>query len=224
MSVPTRSEYFDRWSALHGGVRPDASPMVKGWLTLIYICARPLAALRIHPDVLTLVGGLVAALVVILVHLGTVHLGPALVIVAAVVTAISGVFDSLDGAVAVLTDRTSRWGALLDSLVDRVSDVLYLLALSIAGAPGWLCVFAGTAIFLLEYARARALAIGMDDVGIISIGERPTRVAVVAMFLLAAGVYPDVSNLWSTAGAGVLLLICTVGLAQFLWVARRRLH
>jgi CDP-diacylglycerol--glycerol-3-phosphate 3-phosphatidyltransferase len=218
MSVPSRSEYFDRWSALHGGVRPTGSTFVNGWLTLIYTLARPLAQLRVHPDVLTLAGVLVAGMVVLLAHLGGGWL-----IAAAVVVAVSGVFDSLDGAVAILTDRSSRWGALLDSLVDRVSDLLYLVALWLVGAPSWLCIAAGGAMFLLEYARARSLAIGMDDVGVISVGERPTRVTVVAMFLLAAGIYSASGDWWATVGVAALLLLCLVGLVQFLWVARRRL-
>jgi CDP-diacylglycerol--glycerol-3-phosphate 3-phosphatidyltransferase len=168
--------------------------------------------------VLTLAGVLVAGMVVLLAHLGGGWL-----IAAAVVVAVSGVFDSLDGAVAILTDRSSRWGALLDSLVDRVSDLLYLVALWLVGAPSWLCIAAGGAMFLLEYARARSLAIGMDDVGVISVGERPTRVTVVAMFLLAAGIYSASGDWWATVGVAALLLLCLVGLVQFLWVARRRL-
>jgi CDP-diacylglycerol--glycerol-3-phosphate 3-phosphatidyltransferase len=218
MAVPSRSEYFDRWSELHGGVDPTKSAFINGWLTLIYALSRPLVRARVHPDVLTLIGVLVAGAVVYLVHLGG-----RWVIAAAVVTAISGVFDSLDGAVAVMTNRTSQWGALLDSLVDRLSDLLYLVALWLLGAPAWWCVVAASAMFLLEYSRARALAIGMDDVGIVSVGERPTRVTVVAMFLLAVGVYPSEAQFWASVGVGVLAILCALGCVQFLWVARKRL-
>ena len=218
MSGPSRSEYFDRWSELHGGVQPTESAFVKGWLTLIYTLARPFVKARVHPDVLTLVGVLVAGVVVYFAHLGG-----RWVIAAAIVTAISGVFDSLDGAVAVMTNRTSRWGALLDSLVDRLSDLLYLVALWLLGAPAWWGVIAVSAMFLLEYSRARALAIGMDDVGIVSVGERPTRVTVVAMFLLAVGVYPSEGQFWASSGAGVLAILGILGCGQFLWVARKRL-
>jgi len=219
MPVPSRSEYFERWSELHGGYDPRESRFVGPWLTLIYTLARPLAAAGVHPDVLTVCGAIVAGGVVWLAHLGGYWL-----IAAAVVCALSGVFDSLDGAVAVMTGRTSRWGSLLDSVVDRLSDVLYLVALWIVGAPPLWCVAAGCAMFLLEYARARALAIGMDDVGIISVGERPTRVTVVSMFLLAAGVYSSSASTWVSCAAAILGVLCLIGLIQFLAIARQRLR
>jgi phosphatidylglycerophosphate synthase len=219
MLVPSRSEYFERWSELHGGYDPAASRFVGPWLTLIYTLARPLAGAGIHPDVLTVSGAVIAGLVVWLAAVGGHWL-----IVAALVCALSGVFDSLDGAVAVMTARTSRWGALLDSLVDRVSDMLYLVALWIVGAPALWCVAAGFAIFLLEYTRARSLAIGMDDVGIISTGERPTRVTVVSMFLLAAGIYTSSASTWASYAAAILAVLCAIGLIQFLVVARQRLR
>lgn len=218
MALPSRAEYFERWSALHGGYDPTESRFVGPWLTLIYTLARPLAGAGVHPDVLTLLGAVVAGLVVWLSAVGG-HV----LIVAAVVCALSGVFDSLDGAVAVMTGRTSRWGSLLDSLVDRVSDTLYLVALWVAGAPATWCVIAGGVIFLLEYARARALTIGMDDVGIISVGERPTRVTVVSTFLLAAGIYLSETTFWVSSAVVVLGVLCVIGLVQFLLAAHRRL-
>ena len=112
---------------------------------------------------------------------------------------------------------------MLDSVVDRVSDALYLVAFWLVGAPAWVCVVAGVLLFTQEYARARATAIGMDDVGVVTIGERPTRVIVVAMFLLAAGIYPTAATTWATAGAAASLAIGAVALGQLLVVVRRRL-
>ena len=56
----TREEYLDGWARLHG-TDPRASPLVHGWLSLCYLAARPLAAVRAAPDVLTVLGLLVAA-------------------------------------------------------------------------------------------------------------------------------------------------------------------
>jgi CDP-diacylglycerol--glycerol-3-phosphate 3-phosphatidyltransferase len=150
-------------------------------------------------------------------------LGGAWVALAAVVVGTSGLLDSIDGAVAVLSGRVTRWGAVLDSVVDRLSDVLYLVAFWLVGAPAWACLGAGVVLFTQEYARARATAVGLDDVGIITIGERPTRVIVVAMFLLGAGLYPSAAATWASAGAVVSLAVGVVALAQLLLVVRRRL-
>jgi len=137
---------------------------------------------------------------------------------------LSGLLDSVDGAVAVLQQRTSAFGAVLDSVVDRVSDVLYLVAFWVAGAPLGVCVGAGVVVMVQEYARARATALGMDDIGVVTVGERPTRVIVVAMFLLAAGVYPSEAHLWVTLGAWASLGVGVVALVQLLVVVRSRLR
>ncbi|MFN8169122.1 MAG: CDP-alcohol phosphatidyltransferase family protein [Candidatus Nanopelagicales bacterium] len=213
-----REAYLDRWQALHGGYDPRGSRLVGPWLATVHALARPFARLGVPPDVVTLLGVVVSALVVWLAHLGG-----RWVVLAAVVVGMSGLLDSVDGAVAVLSDRVTRWGAVLDSVVDRVSDVLYLVALALVGAPVWICVTAGVLLFTQEYARARATSVGLDDIGVLTVGERPTRVIVVAMFLLAAGIYPEKAATWATAGAAVSLAIGAVALVQLLVVVRRRL-
>ena len=152
-AVLTREAYLDRWQTLHGGYDPRGSKLVGPWLSVVYGVARPFARAGIPPDVVTLLGVVVSGLVVWLCWLGG-----RWVILAAVVVGLSGLLDSIDGAVAVLTDRVTRWGAVLDSVVDRVSDVLYLVALWLVGAPAWVCVVAGVLLFTQEYARARATA------------------------------------------------------------------
>ncbi|MGE0818654.1 MAG: CDP-alcohol phosphatidyltransferase family protein [Candidatus Nanopelagicales bacterium] len=217
-SVLSREEYLDRWSALHGGYDPRGSKLVGPWLTVVHGAASPFARLGVPPDVVTVLGGLVSAVAVWIATLGG-----RWVLLAAVVVGLSGLTDSLDGAVAVMTGRESRWGAVLDSVVDRLSDVLFLLALWVVGAPLLACVLAGVLVLTQEYARARATAVGMDDVGVITIGERPTRVIVVAMFLLAAGIYPASAAFWVSLGAWVSVGIGVVALLQLLVVVRRRL-
>jgi len=213
-----RSAYLDRWQLLHGGYDPRSSRLVGPWLSLVYVCARPFARIGVPPDAVTLLGVVVSGVVV-----GLCALGGRWVLLAAFVVGASGLLDSLDGAVAVLTDRATRWGAVLDSVVDRVSDMLYLVALWLVGAPTWACAAAGAVVFTQEYARARATAIGLDDVGVVTIGERPTRVIVVAMFLLGAGLYVASASTWAALGAGVSLGVGVVALAQLLVVVRRRL-
>lgn len=217
-SVPSRAEYLQRWSALHGGYDPRGSGWAYGWLSIAYVVARPLARRSVPPDLLTGAGVLVSLAVVALTSLGG-----RWVIAAAAVVVVSALFDSLDGSVAVMTDRTSRWGYVLDSVVDRVSDGLYVLALWIVGAPGWLCVAAASLSTLQEYARARASGAGLGDIAVVTVWERPTRVVVTALFLLGAGIYTTAAETWATAGAAAWATLGVVGLVQLLVVVRRRL-
>lgn len=211
-----REAYFDGWADLHGGYDPRGNRLVRLWLAGAYAVARPLAGARVRPDAVTVLGVLVSAAAAGMAA-GD---GRGWLAGAGLVVVVSGLLDNLDGAVALLTGRTTRWGHVLDSVADRVSDLLYLLALWLAGADAALCAAGGAIMLLQEYARARAAAGGMSDVGVVTVWERPTRVIVTAAFLAAAAA---LGAPWPTLGAAAWVGLGTVGLAQLLVVVRRRL-
>lgn len=217
--LPDLLGYYQRWSALHGGYDPRSSVWTRGWLRGIFQVAHPLAALGVAPDVLTLWGGLAAGLVPALAALGS-----RWPLLAVPVVVVSGLTDNLDGAVAALTDRSSPFGAVLDSVVDRLADAFYLVALWTLGAQPGLCVGAAAVAGLQEYARARAGAVGMREVGVVTVSERPTRVILTAFGLLAAGLAPAYATATATAATAALLGVGLVGFGQLLVVLRRRLR
>lgn len=189
-----------------------------GWLTVVHALARPLARRRVSPDLVTAFGLLVAACAAWVAYAGDAWLWAAVLLIL-----LSGVLDNLDGAVAVLSDRTTAWGHVLDSVVDRCCDTLYLVALWAVGAPVAVCVAGGFAMGLAEYVRARAAGAGMAEVGVVTVFERPTRVLVAAAFVLGAAVFPGSAEGWVTAGAWLWLGLATIGLVQILVAVRRRL-
>ena len=170
--LPDRADYLRRWAPLHGGHEPAPGSLVGRWLAVAYTAARPLAARGVSPDVLTAWGLLVS------------------VAVAAIASAGGRWPLAAAGAVAILTGRTSRWGFVLDSLADRLSDAAYLVPLWLLGAPGPVCVAGGGLMGLHEYARARAGNAGMGEVGVVTVWERPTRVILTAGLLLGCGLLP----------------------------------
>jgi phosphatidylglycerophosphate synthase len=218
LNVPDLQTYLARWSALHGRYDARSSRVVSAWLALTYAVARPLAAARVSPGVVTLGGVLASGVVAALAGLAGGQRG--WLWVAALVAAGSGLLDSLDGAVAVLVDRVTRWGAVLDSVADRVSDGLYLLALWLAGAAGPVCVAAGALTVLQEYARARAGAVGVGDIGVVTVSERPTRVIVTAASLAVGAVYGGAA---ANVGAGAWSALSLIGCVQLGVDLRRRL-
>jgi CDP-diacylglycerol--glycerol-3-phosphate 3-phosphatidyltransferase len=193
--------------------------VVRAWLNLVFQTARPFAAIGVSPGAVTVAGVVVTA-----VALGPAAAGGRWPLLAAAAVVASGLLDNLDGAVAVLTRRTSAWGYVLDSLADRASDTLYLLALWLLGAPGWLAVAAGVAVGMLEYARARAGNAGFGEIGVVTVGERPSRIIVTAVALAGAGAVPSMGHVAGTAGAAATLALGTVGLTQLLAVVRRTLR
>jgi CDP-diacylglycerol--glycerol-3-phosphate 3-phosphatidyltransferase len=124
--------------------------------------------------------------------------------------------DGLDGSVAVLTDQASPWGFVLDSLADRLSDAAHLAALRVAGAPPLLVRAAAVATMALEYSRARALAAGLPEIGVVTVGERPMRLLATGAGLAMAGCWPARSRAAVTVAAAAVSGLAALGTAQFL--------
>jgi CDP-diacylglycerol--glycerol-3-phosphate 3-phosphatidyltransferase len=207
--VLSREEYLAAWARWHGGTDPADSRLVRGWLSMAYALARPLAWLP--PLLATALGLLVAAGAAVLAVPGAGWL-----IAAGVLVGVSGLLDSLDGALAIAGGRASRRGFVLDSAVDRLTEAAYATALWVAGAPGWLAAAFGALCWLPDYLRARAGQAGVAETGALSVWERPSRIAMTGFTLGGAGVVAllgasaRVVVLTGTA-AGVLLGAIAVG-------------
>jgi len=167
---------------------------VAGWVRASGAVARPLVRAGISPNTVT-VAALVTALAAVGLALVPGWPGPAAACVAVIV---SGLSDSLDGAVAVQAGRSTKVGFLLDSALDRLADVAFCAALAIVagGDAGWVAVAAVAAAWWLEYVRARAVLAEADraeapgrqapslppgqapgrQAQVITPGERPTRI------------------------------------------------
>ena len=127
---------------------------------------------KVTPDVLTWIGLLIniAAGVIIAYN----HL-----IIGGVLVLISGLFDILDGALARSTNKTTRFGALLDSTFDRLSEAAIfvgLLVLYIGKGEVLMPTLVSLAMvgsFLTSYVRARAEGLGLDcQTGLFTRAER----------------------------------------------------
>lgn len=111
--------------------------------------------------------------------------------------------DVLDGSLARLSGRSSRFGAFLDSTVDRYAEMAVFMGLGLHFATSGdvfnvgLTFAAATGSLLVSYARARAEGLGLDcKVGLM---ERPER-----LVLLIIGAA------WGPAGMRVVLWILAV--------------
>jgi CDP-diacylglycerol--glycerol-3-phosphate 3-phosphatidyltransferase len=143
---------------------------------------RILSKSGITPNALTFLNLALNIIAAYAIAVGHFLLGGVLVLVA-------GVFDLLDGALARFTKQTTRFGAILDSVADRVSEAAILCGLLIWYIPQEgasleivliFVVLIGS--FLVSYIRARAEGLGWQcQVGLFT---RAERVIVLALGLL----------------------------------------
>ncbi len=165
-------EFKERWSELHGGA--DTEGVVGGWLSFSYQAARVCVALRITPNFITFLG------------LGTaIAMGLSeYAAIALLLLVISLFFDGIDGSVAILRGTESKWGELLDSLADRISEAFWLYMGWRLGIPAWVVIAMWTIASTQEYARARLASLGHREIGVVTPTERPVRAIFMAFALI----------------------------------------
>jgi CDP-diacylglycerol--glycerol-3-phosphate 3-phosphatidyltransferase len=115
--------------------------------------------------------------------IGTNHL-----LAAGVVVLFAGIFDMLDGALARATGKVTRFGGVLDSMLDRLSEAALLLGILVIYVRGQqvgesiLVGLALTSSMTVSYLRSRIEALGIEcKVGLFT---RPERVIVLALGLM----------------------------------------
>jgi CDP-diacylglycerol---glycerol-3-phosphate 3-phosphatidyltransferase len=175
--------------------------------------ARALLRVGISPDVVTVAG----AIGVIVAAVGFAARGELLV--ATLIATVSALTDLLDGAMARARGTVSRYGALLDSTMDRVADGVIFAALAYwllttgqrpAAVAALLCLITSQ---LVSYVRARAEGLGLDaKVGLM---ERPERLLLIGVGGLLAGF--DVPH-------GMHVVLWILGVLSAVTVVQRMVH
>jgi CDP-diacylglycerol--glycerol-3-phosphate 3-phosphatidyltransferase len=168
----TKQEFTATWSSLHNDA--PVTGVVAWWLNISYRCGLVATLLRISPNVLTMLG-LVAAAATALTATSW---------WAVLFLVFSLFFDGIDGSVAIFQKRQSAWGATLDSVVDRVSEALWLYALYVIGVPAWLVITLWSVASFQEYARAKLVSLGIKDIGVVTPAERPVRASFLFVVLI----------------------------------------
>jgi len=149
---------------------------------------RLLARTSITPNTITWLGFFISAGAAALVITGHPF-------VAGFVVLIGGFFDLLDGALARYINKTTRFGTVLDSVLDRFSDAIVLIGILVLyasgrasttlGQPSTGIIITSAALLLslvVSYIRARAESVGLEcKVGLFT---RPERVVVLALGLI----------------------------------------
>ncbi|MBM62604.1 MAG: CDP-alcohol phosphatidyltransferase [Acidobacteria bacterium] len=137
---------------------------------------RACVTLRIHPNILTLVG-------VVINFLAAWQFAQGRFIPAGFIMLVANIFDFIDGKVAEETNLASRFGGFWDSVMDRFSDlslfigVMYLY--SQLGRTDYVMIAAFAMMFSVMTSYTRARAESMIDKCKVGFMERPERIVLV---------------------------------------------
>jgi len=169
---------------------------------------RGLLKAGITPNVMSALGGLGSSASAILLF-GTGHF-----LAAAIVTTLFVLFDLLDGTMARISNSSSRWGALLDSTLDRISDAAIL-----GSVAYWLSrsndrlvpVVLAVLILgsLISYIKARAEGLDIECNG--GIAERTERLIII---LVATGLHGIGISHVLAVGFWILFALSFITVAQ----------
>ena len=143
-----------------------------------------LRQLGVSPNALTVAGLVVCVGSAILIGLGDLVAGGAVLFLASI-------FDIFDGALARFSGSSQPYGAFLDSTVDRYAEAFTYIALlyyflfrAHATLEPMLVIVALTGSLLVSYVRARAQSLGFDGNG--GLLARPERVVITVIGLMVA--------------------------------------
>jgi len=146
---------------------------------------RLLAKTGITPNALTWFGLLLSFGAAALIALGQPF-------IAGFVVLIAGLFDMLDGALARFIDKSTKFGGILDSVLDRLGEAAVLLGLLIFFAghlsvPGILVVgITLPGALTVSYLRARAEAAGL--IGEVGLFTRTERIIIISLGLFLSSI------------------------------------
>jgi len=168
----SKEEFKAKWSSLHSDA--ETTGIVGAWLHISYRFGLICTLLRISPNVLTVFGLLGAIATAVLAQTAW-----------AILFLVFSLFcDGIDGSVAIFQHRESKFGATLDSVVDRISEALWFYALYAIGVPAWIPISLWSVAAFQEYARAKLISLGVSDIGVVTPAERPIRASFLFIVLI----------------------------------------
>jgi len=168
----SKDEFKAKWSSLHSDA--ETTGIVGAWLNISYRFGLICTLLRISPNTLTLFGLLGAIATALTAQLPW-----------AILFLVFSLFcDGIDGSVAIFQHRESKFGATLDSVVDRISEALWFYALYAIGVPAWIPITLWSVAAFQEYARAKLVSLGVSDIGVVTPAERPVRASFLFIVLI----------------------------------------
>jgi phosphatidylglycerophosphate synthase len=154
-------------------------------------------------------------------------------LLAAALVIFGGSFDMLDGGLARAQNRVTRFGAFLDSTLDRWGEgVVYIGIVAGASAAGFvagavLAAAAAVSSFQVSYTRAKAESLKLH--GEVGIAPRAERLVLLTAGLVLAGLDGGVvagarGQIWLAGTLGLIFVTASITAVQRTWHVRSQLR
>jgi len=148
---------------------------IKGYYRLLGKAVRPMSDKGVTPNVISLFSLCLSLISALFYGMGYFFAGGIMLL-------LSGFTDTLDGTIARIRGKSTRFGALLDSTLDRYAEFFVFTGLLIHFRTGWMFYIVITALIgsiMVSYVKARAESLGSTK--IIGLMQRPERFILLAL-------------------------------------------
>lgn len=171
--------------------------------------------LKISADVITFIGTLGVSIVSI------VYFSNGQFLIGSLLFTFFVGFDALDGTMARILNKKSKWGAFFDSVMDRIADGVVLASIGFYfltqkdSVLFLVSLFALISSEIVSYTKARAEGLGLNcDTGI---AERPERVLIIIFGTLLTGLGLTLAIEWAIWILAIVSFITVIQRMNFVY-------
>ncbi len=144
--------------------------------SLINPIARIFIKIGLTPNIASIMGLIFSIIASVMIIKNKLIYASALII-------LSGFFDVIDGAIARISNKASKFGSFFDSMIDRYADAIILSSIIFSSKceilPGLIAMVGS---LLVSYARAKGESLGVNMAGI-GLAERAERLIIISIGL-----------------------------------------
>lgn len=166
----------------------------------------------LEPNFITFIGFIIVIVGSFIIYKGLFRIGGAVVL-------IGSIFDMIDGGVAKIRGRETKFGAFIDSTLDRYSDFFILISIILSKYGNeflYPCIFTLLGSFMTSYVRARGEGIEISiKEGVLQRGER--------IFMIGMGLLIGRNVLyWLLIALAILTNITAIQRIFIIWKSIKR--
>jgi archaetidylinositol phosphate synthase len=134
---------------------------------------------------------------------------------------LTGIIDMLDGAVARANGKLTRFGAVLDHVLDRYAEYLIIIGIILGNYVDWVWgIFALVGMLMASFTRAKAESVGGLKSCTVGLAERQEKLIIIIVGSFASIYYPN-ALAYAIILVGILSHITVIQRLEYTWKQTR---